>query len=398
MTAGAETNDTTLEGGGVGGFFATANPRTGGRHFRSNIATPGRFTFAGVNATTYYARVYVYLNQLPVSEYALLGFGEGSSERVHVILLSNGTFILRNVTTQVGSPSSPISAGVYFMLELAYKIDTGATDYLEARLNGVSFASGTGLSITDTLPTSFFHVHGTTEAGVTTDTDDVALNDSTGAAQNSWPGEGNVVLLAPISDSAGGTGWTLGTGTALGGNGFAAVDNTPPVGVADLAVGSDPKQIRNASSNANVNYDANLTTYTNAGIATGATINVVVPFVSTSAPVVTSAKAGTIGVASNPAITNVALGAAGTAGAFWQGVAGGTYPTGWKLSYGTTTYAPTVTLGTSPVIRITQVTASTRIAVVCALGMYVDYTPAATPAVKKPPHKNQVAVMRPVLR
>jgi hypothetical protein len=43
--------------------------------------------------------------------------------------------------------------------------------------------------------------------------------------------------------------------------------------------------------------------------------------------------------------------------------------------------APSVTLGTAPVMRITQVTASTRIAVVCAMFIYVDYTPAVAAAV-----------------
>jgi hypothetical protein len=121
-----------------------------------------------------------------------------------------------------------------------------------------------------------------------------------------------------------------------------------------------------------------MTTYTAAGAGAGATVNAVLPVVATAAPVTTSSKAGTVGVVSNPAITNVSLGATGTAGAFWSGLAGGTYGAGWKWSLGTMTQAPTVTLGTAPVMRITQVTSSTRIAVVCFMGIYVDFTPAAS--------------------
>jgi hypothetical protein len=44
------------------------------------------------------------------------------------------------------------------------------------------------------------------------------------------------------------------------------------------------------------------------------------------------------------------------------------------------TEAPTVTLGTAPVMRITNSTASTRIADVCFMGIYVDYTAAVVAA------------------
>jgi hypothetical protein len=179
----------------------------------------------------------------------------------------------------------------------------------------------------------------------------------------------------PTADSAGGTGWVLGTGTALGGNGWIAEDNKPPVGVADLTAGSDTKQIRNATASANSNYDATMTTYTAAGINASDTVDAVLPVVATAAPTATQAKQGTVGVSSNPAITNIALGAGGTSGAFWAGSAGGTYPTGWKISKGTLTLAPSVTIGTAPVMRITQVTSSTRIAVVCAMGIVVVWTP-----------------------
>jgi len=188
-----------------------------------------------------------------------------------------------------------------------------------------------------------------------------------------------VAMLVPTADSAIGTGWTLGSGgtTSL----FGGVDNIPPTAVADAGTTA---QIRNATSNANVNYDATMTTYAAAGIAAGDTILAVQPVISTAAPVTTSAKLGTVGVASNPTIANIALGAGGTAGAFWSGVAGGTWPTGWKGSFGTLTTSPSVTLGTAPVMRVTQVTASTRIAMVALMGINVAWTPAAAAAAQLP--------------
>ncbi len=201
--------------------------------------------------------------------------------------------------------------------------------------------------------------------------DDYACNDSSGGSQNTWPGSGKVVLLKPGTDSAVGSGWTLGTGTAIAGNsGATAVKNTPPLGVADLAAGSDTKQIRNASS-ATADYDTGLDSYTTAGISANDTINVVVPHIITAAPVTTAAKTGQLVLVSNPA------GATDSFSTFYSGVNAGTYATGWKTTIGTPQYAPSVTLGTRPVLRadITGGTA-TRIAMVCSMGMYVDYTPA----------------------
>lgn len=336
-----------------------------------------------VNGTTYFMRAYVRFVTLPDADDYILGQGSSGATRSGIGFTTSGGvnhLVLRTGTIASYEPAAAtdteVKTGIWYLVEYSFKYDTGALDDFTFRLNGVTVVTQTGLNITDS-PSALCYLgfmNGATLGTVVFD--DVAINDSSGSDQNSWPGEGRVALLKPISDNAGGTGWVLGANTALGGNGFGSLDNTPPLGVADLAVGSDPKQIRNATAAANSNYDANLTTYTTAGIGATDKVNVVQPLVATAAPVTTSAKAGTIGIASNPAISNVALSATGTPGAFWQGNTAGTWPTGWKWSLGTTTYAPSVTVGTSPVARVTQVTSSTRIAMVCALGMYVDYTPA----------------------
>ncbi len=88
----------------------------------------------------------------------------------------------------------------------------------------------------------------------------------------------------------------------------------------------------------------------------------------------TGAKTGSIGVVSNPTVANIAFPSSAN---FWSGVTAGTYLTGWKWEHGTSTDAPTVTLATQPVTRVT-VTGGTasRIAMCCAMLIYVDYTPA----------------------
>jgi hypothetical protein len=343
----------------------------------SSIAAYVRHTITGALATNYYARAYVMFAQqadaaagIPVMRW--LDGAAATLWSVQVTTVS-ATGVTYGITG--GNESAEVPYGTWARLEMLINMSgsAGVDDNREFVLNGVVVQPASLINAGTTAPgflrIGFLSAPGTSKIMYI---DDVAINDGSGAAQNSYPGDGKVVLCKPISDNARTTGWV--TGAAGTTNLWDAVNNTPPVGVADT--GTATSQIRNATAEASASYDANLTTYTTAGIGAADTINVVVPMCATAAPVTTSSKQGLIGMASNPAITTVALSATGTSGAFWAGAAAATYPTGWKWSFGTTTYAPSVTKGNSPVARITQVTSSTRIADVCALGMYVDYTPA----------------------
>jgi hypothetical protein len=328
------------------------NPASGAQGFANSLAATNTFIHFGL-----------YVATLP-SLTRVIGGTTGASNG-NLAITSTGTLVVRNDTTVIGTSSVTLATGRWYWI--GWRNASSVTGVL-LQIDAVDQVSGT--SAPNTL--AIIGCVGTEASSIDIYMDDVI-----------WDGAGflnpsRVGLLVPISDNTVGTGWTLGTGTAISGNsGSTAVKNTPPIGVADLTAGSDTKQIRNASNNANVNYDANLTTYATAGIVSTDTVLAVQPVVVTAAPVSTQAKQGTVGVSSNPVITNVALGAGGTSGAFWSGSAGGTYATGWKVSFGTLTTSPSVTLSSSPVMRITQVSSSTRIAVVCFMGMQVAWTTGA---------------------
>jgi hypothetical protein len=367
LTCGFEANDVTIDG--IGGTTGTSLVRSGARAMTSVTAN---FVSTGVHGTTYYARAYYHWTAWPTS-------GTGSSlafTGTNVIQIRVSTSGLLTCVPTAGTiPGSfQASLNTWYRLELAGRTSASASStYGEWYVDGSSLGSSSTLNMT-----AVWAGMGTQMglSGLTGAVDDVAYNDSNGASQNGLPGAAKVVLLLPISDNALGTGWTNDNLVNTTTNLWECVNNTPPIGIADTTSSTTSDQNRNATASANSNYDANLTTYTTAGIASGDTINVLDPIVATAAPVTTSAKQGTVGVSSNPVIANVALSATGTSGAFWAGATAGTYPTGWKASHGTATYAPSVTLGSSPVLRITQVTSSTRIAMVCFMGLYVDYTPA----------------------
>lgn len=333
------------------------------------------FAFSGALSTTYYGRAWVYVDAFASAGQTaiLIGFLSGGTLGANLRVDDSGNVGLYSGITLIGS-TTPISLNTWTLLEVGTLIGTGSIDTAEGRVGGVSFASGSGLAITDAVPTLF--VFCSAGNGQTMYADDIALNDSTGASQTSWPGDGRAALLKPISDNAVAAGWTNDANAAT--NLWDAVNNTPPVGIADTTSGTGLNQIRDATTGANEAYDANMTSYATAGIASGDTINVIVPQIATGAPVTTSAKTGSVGVVSNPTIAQLNFTDGGKVDTFWAGAAAATYPTGWKWSPGNTDYASSVTLGTSPVMRVQQIDSSTRIAMVCAMGMYVDYTPAAT--------------------
>lgn len=382
FTGGAEaaSGGTLLDLGGhpqsgAGTSWSSTVARTGTHSIKCDSGAGNTNPYAGAamsaglpatNGVTYFVRGYFRFANLPTTQTPILRSNSSASNGVSVRLTTGGLLQLFNevTATQIGSDSATTIAAdnaTWYRIELSYTFNASAQiSACEAQLDGVSIATGSGLTATYTVQTPGLGWITAPGANSVCYVDDHAINDSTGGSQNSWPGSGKVVVLLPTGDSAVGTGWTLGTGTAIsGGSGSTAVKNVPPLGVADLAAGSDTKQLRNATSNANSNYDATMATYASAGIGSSDTVTVVDPMVVTAAPVSTSAKQGTLGVSSNPVIANVALSAAGTAGAFWQGNAAGTYATGWKGSHGTANYGADPLVLNAPVASVTGATTDT---------------------------------------
>jgi len=287
--------------------------------------------------------------------------------------------------------SAALSLNTWYLLELECKVVTGggAASTVRARINGVQFASSTTTNAGSVAPTRLEFGINFTSATTVIYVDDVALNDSTGGSQNTYAGAGRVALLLPTSDNARAALWTAGLGgtTSL----FDAVNNAPPIGVA-AASETNLTQIKHAGGAAGTTdaYDANMTTYTAAGVATGGTITLVQAVGADGEEVATGTKLLAYSVVSNPAIAtsgNVSAGAD-------AGIEG-TYPSLWAVHRGTVSYAPTVTLGTAPVMRVVRPETAARLPDVAFMGMLVEYVPPV--AVSDPIHPSrqlQSAVVR----
>ncbi len=385
-TAGAE-----IEAGGAAGTFEgtqtgsptrdTGTKRSGAASFKcdsgASVAVYKDFTANSTQSAshTYSVRAYLNFTNLPGATVAVLRFSQHYSARV----TSAGKVQFWDDTTglQVGSDSAAtLSTGTWYRFEI--QIVCGATTFTSAelRLDGTTVASDGATA--HVWASGQFRV-GWLVTGAGTNKvlyiDDVAINDDTGSSQTSWCGDGKVVLLVPISDNARDAKWTGGAGGTT--NLWDAVNNTPPAGLVSASA-TNTSQIEHAGTAAGTTdkYDANLTTYTTAGIASGDTINLVQWLESCGEDIATGTKLLDFEVLSNPTIASP-----GNVTAGLDVGAVGTYPTNWDATNkpasshkGPITYSPSVTLGTSPVMRVRRPETAARVASVCFMGMYVDYT------------------------
>lgn len=389
VTLGAESGAISSEYGsdGVqnGGLFAptidSTTKRSGSFSFKlDSTASPnttlGYFSpFSQATNRNYFYRDYVNFAQFPASTIAVLAATfTGPTQIASIRVTSAGVVQLWNeqgTPAQIGSDGPTLSTGTFYRLELEVRVATGggAASTAKARVDGTEFAATTTANLGTTGPAGIiFGWASSPGASKVAYHDDIAVNDDQGANQNTYPGDGKVVMLVPISDNARASLWTGGTGgtTSL----FDAVNNTPPVGT---ATETNTSQIEHAGGAAGTTdaYDANMTTYTNAGIGAGATINVITPTYNHGEDVTTGTKLLNISIVSNPAIASIGNIPAGQDVGLL-----GTFPSNWRSDVGVVTHAPSVTLGTSPVMRVTRPETATRVASVDFMGMIVDYTPA----------------------
>lgn len=368
FTSGYETGDARAEGCTINNLppAATDFVRSGGFSMRSNGANVyQRFSFTGATARDYLAREEIFTPAtwptgagLPTGGQEVLAF---AATNVVSARLQDGVLGLYVGNTLIGSAIT-LALATWYRVELKLKVAVaaGADDTVELRVDGATVASSTA-TVGTTGPTSVTFGGGPIGTGTAGDfrVDDMALNDSTGGAQTTWCGEGRVLLLKPTADSArvGFTGGGAGT-TNL----WDAVNNTPPVGAA--SPGTNASQIGDATNNATDTYDASVQSYAAAGVQPPDTVTLVEPIANGGNSTVTSRTLAVSGV-SNPVSAELTA-ASGVAAA-------AAFPTGWSTVKGTVVYAPAVTLGTAPVVRVRKGTASADNMMYDLLGLTVEF-------------------------
>lgn len=369
----------SLDGAFVSGAFTrdTSTKRSGNAAWKadstgSNLAANGNFDNypASVN-TTYFFRQYFNVSQLP-----------GSTVRIFfpsnfpIKLTSGGKIQLFNndTSTQIGSDSAAtITTGVWYRLELQVVIGVSNITAVELRLDGVTVASDSGLSVTNGSSTAFGWLD-PPGANKVIYFDDGKINDNTGAANNSWCGDGKLILMTPTSDSQRGV-WTAGAGGTT--NLWDALNNIPPAGLASGSA-TNTSQIKSSSTGSQTSaneYRGDCGTYLAAGIGANDTINVVRVTANHGEEVSTGTKTVLVYAVSNPATAGTSGSAGSDAGAE------GTWNSNWGWTHDAAQNAPSVTKSSSLVLGIRRTDSGTRLADCDLLAAYVEYTPAVVSVV-----------------
>ena len=234
LTAGVEVTGTSVAGGGAVAIDATTK-RTGSYSFRSsNAGAAGRAIFNQnfVSADTsnkHFFRAYIYVVDLPSAVSTILNVEAlAGTDRGKIRINTDGTCFLEDgAGTQVGSASSALSLNTWYRLELMVYNNTGSGKMeLAFNLNGTEIASTTTSTATGTFGN--FAV-GFTSSVSSYDAyfDDVAINDTSGASQTSFPGEGKIIHLRPNA-SGDANAWLNTAGGAGDANNYALTDEVTP--------------------------------------------------------------------------------------------------------------------------------------------------------------------------
>lgn len=163
----------------------------------------------GSGTTEVYGRAYVYITTAPSAQEDLCGFADNvQGGGVGIRINTDRTLELWDLgnAVQLGSDSSALNTGQWYRIEFWIEA-AGTTWQMEGKIDGTTFAvdnsqaaPGSGGSFDfylGTAPAAFTNTgSGTYEINF----DDIAVNDTSGSAQTSWPGAGSIVHMQPDAE------------------------------------------------------------------------------------------------------------------------------------------------------------------------------------------------------
>ena len=271
-SSGAELNSTTaeVEASGTSGTvsISSSTKRSGDYAYRANPASStGTFYKTWANSAQsnkFWFRTYLRIADDPSADTYVLQAGNGGSGKISVRLTTTSTLQLRNEedNTNIGSASSALSANTWYRVEMFVDTTTLSSTDAELRLDGISVSSSTSENLAAGIDRLTW---GSATSG-TTDLffDDLAINDSTGRADN-WPGEGKLVHMQPDANGDN-SAWTRDPSNCNGSsNNYECVDEVTP---------NDNTDFLRSQTNAQID-DVNLESSSNAGISSGDFIKLV---------------------------------------------------------------------------------------------------------------------------
>ncbi len=233
FTEGFEMNTTTtgLMGWGTqGGTWAIESTiKRSGNYSMKGTGTGGAWRQESIMSTSAhkYLRAYVRFGAFPAGLTSFLLGHISTQAQAAIRINSDGTLELWNMedNVQVGSDSSALSVDQWYKIELEIDNTTLSATVLSARIDEVEFASGTvnhaygcdTLVINNAVVNNIYF-------------DDIAINDTSGSFETSWPGEGGIIQLWPNANGDN-SDWGGSDGDST--DNYALVDENPPNDITD---------------------------------------------------------------------------------------------------------------------------------------------------------------------
>ena len=190
-------------------FITTSAPRSG--LCSLGFGRGGSLTIPVSDLTEAYIRVgfkcYSMTDTVSGNFYIAWRKGTTVLGRVYIDFTTNSFLEAQVSTTTQDTGSIAIVVGPYFFsIELHIKIDD-ATGVIETKVDGIADATFSG----DTKPgadSNFDNIYMLASAGglgggdIGCQVDDIAINDTAGAVDNSWTGDGHIIVIKPTIDTA----------------------------------------------------------------------------------------------------------------------------------------------------------------------------------------------------
>lgn len=247
-TSGFEVNSaTTNVEWGTGGTpaIATTPVRTGSRSAQISSLSSGTakhfsagFDVSGSGRNVVFARGYINITTLPSAANTIFSLRDTNAgvTRVGLKLNADGTLQLFDEDGNVGSPSSALSTGKWYKIEIKLdKSGAGGSHVVEGKLDGFVFATASNRNVSvagDTLRIGG-NIGSETQTQGEWYFDDIAVNDNNGSFQTSYPLDSKIILLTP--NAAGdANAWLTTAGGAGDANNYTLVDEVPPNDATDF--------------------------------------------------------------------------------------------------------------------------------------------------------------------
>jgi hypothetical protein len=224
---GVTISSSTVRSGGYSGRVSSLVSGTNQR-FRTQFKTSG-------SNGPFYFRFYFRVATLPTAANRIFALSSnstaGTAVDAYITLDNTGALTLFDDAGQIGTASVALSTGVWYRIEVLFdRTQSAGSRILRARIDGTEFAVGTA----QTFTTSIFHLflggNLNSEAQTTGDWffDDVAINDTTGTSQLTYPGAGSIIHLYPNATGDSNGFLTQVGGTVGAANNYTRVNETTP--------------------------------------------------------------------------------------------------------------------------------------------------------------------------